>query len=222
MTKGLKVSQKRKEKLFVKKVKCPTDINLQTFKLYNNLYNKVRRAAKKVYYEKQFEKFSRNSKQTWSVIREVIGSSKQKDQIPSFFQHNGEIISDCLEIVNGFNNFFTGIGPELATEIGPSDINFESFLRNENPNSFTFSRISEIDILDICKQLKPKMSSGADFISTKLLKHIAPIIITPLHYLINLSLESVFVPSQLKLAKVIQVFKAGDKKEFINYRPIYL
>ena len=48
MTKGLKVSQKRKEKLFVKKVKYPTDINLQTFKLYNKLYNKVRRAAKKV------------------------------------------------------------------------------------------------------------------------------------------------------------------------------
>ena len=62
----------------------------------------------------------------------------------------------------------------------------------QDPVSFEFHRISEIDILNICKQLKPKLSSGADFISNKLLKQIAPIIITPLHHLINLSLETGF------------------------------
>ena len=72
ITKGLKISQKRKEILFSKKLKRPSDSNLQQFKLYNKCYNKLRRAAKKLYYEKQFEKFSKNSKQTWSVIREVL------------------------------------------------------------------------------------------------------------------------------------------------------
>ena len=60
-----------------------------------------------------------------------------------------------------------------------------------------------MDILRICRQLKPKLSLGADFISTKLLKEIAPIIITPLHYLINLSLETGFVPKEFKIAKVV-------------------
>ena len=68
--------------------------------------------------------------------------------------------------------------------------------------------------------MKPKISSGADFISNKLLKQIAPIIITPLHYLINLSLETGYVHKELKLAKVIPVFKDGDKHTFTNYRPI--
>ena len=81
--------------------------------------------------------------------------------------------------------------PKLASEIGVSDTNFDIFLSNRNPNSFGFSRISEMDILRVCRQLKPKLSSGADFISTKLLKEIAPLIITPLHYLINISLETV-------------------------------
>ena len=70
--------------------------------------------------------------------------------------------------------------------------------------------------------MKPKISSGADFISNKLLKQIAPIIITPLHHLINLSLETGYVHRELKLAKVIPVFKDGDRHEFTNYRPISL
>ena len=40
--------------------------------------------------------------------------------------------------------------------------------------------------------------------------------------MINLSLETGFVPKELKLAKVIPVFKNGDKHEFTNYRPISL
>ena len=95
-------------------------------------------------------------------------------------------------------------------------------MAEENPFLFEFSRISEIDILNICKQLKPKASSGADFISNKLLKIIAPIIITPLHYLINLSLETGFVPREFKIAKVIPVFKSGDCHDYNNYRPISL
>ena len=156
------------------------------------------------------------------MIREIIGGKKSKEQIPSYFQDNGEIISDYLEIANGFNNFFANIGPKLASKIPPSNTNFREFLPDTNPNTFRFARISEMDILEICRKMKPKQSSGADCISTKLLKEIAPIIITPLHYLINISLETGFVPTELKLAKVIPVYKDGNCHEYTNYRPISL
>ena len=39
-------------------------------------------------------------------------------------------------------------------------------------------------------RIEAKIKSGADCISTKLLKELAPMIITPLHHLINLSLET--------------------------------
>ena len=79
-----------------------------------------------------------------------------------------------------------------------------------------------MDILRVCRQLKPKLSAGQDFISTKLLKEIAHLIITPIHYLINLSLETGFVPKKFKVAKIVPIFKEGDCHEFNNYRPISL
>ena len=79
---------------------------------------------------------------------------------------------------------------------------------------FNFSSISEASILGVVKKLKPKTSSGVDCVSNKLLKRIAPLIIIPLHYLINLSLETGFVPQQLKISKIIPLYKtgSGDKK----------
>ena len=127
MTLGLQISQKRKEKLFAKKVKCSSENNLEKFKAYNTLYNKIRRAAKKMYYTDQFNKFIKNSKETWKVIREIIGTNKQKDQLPEFFKCNGQVISDYMEIANGFNNFFSQVGPDLASEIGPSDKNYNDY-----------------------------------------------------------------------------------------------
>ena len=77
MSNGLKISQKRKAKLFSKKVRKPSPENTELFKTYNRIYNKLRRVSKQMYYDKQFKIHCKNIKQTWSTIREVIGRASK-------------------------------------------------------------------------------------------------------------------------------------------------
>ena len=52
------------------------------------------------------------------------------------------------------------------------------------------------------------------------MKECADFYITPLTYIINLSISQGHFPSELKLAKVIPIYKSGDKQIIENYRPI--
>ena len=122
------------------------------------------------------------------MIRDVIGSqTKNRENLPNFFRQNKDILNNPQDIADGFNDFFAGIGPQLTEEIGLTSISYKSYLKSCD-TTFRFSSVSETDILNIIKKLTPKTSSGVDCVLNKLLKGIAPILISPLHYLINLSL----------------------------------
>ena len=53
-------------------------------------------------------------------------------------------------------------------------------------------------------------------------KKIIYTIIRPLHHIFNLSISNGVVPSQLKIAKIVPIFKSGLKTNIDNYRPISL
>ena len=222
MSSGLLKSSKNKNKLFSKYKHNPTLNNSEAFKRYNALFNKCKKAAKKAYYAEQFEVYKTNIKETWTLIRDVIGSrSKKRDDLPTFFKENDEILSNPLDIANGFNDFFAGIGPKLAEAIKPSTRSFKTYME-QCDSIFKFSSVSQVSLLNFITNLKPKTSAGVDCVSNKLLKRIAPFVIAPLYHLINLSLRTGFVPDQMKVSKVIPLFKtdSGDKRDFSNYRPI--
>ena len=69
--------------------------------------------------------------------------------------------------------------------------------------------------------MKSKTSSGHDNINSKLLKAVESCIVKPISTLINKSIETGIVPDIMKLAKVIPIYKAKNKDDFSNYRPIF-
>ena len=71
-------------------------------------------------------------------------------------------------------------------------------------------------------KLPNKNSCGYDNLSTKIIKTLKGSLIKPLTLIINQILKTGVFPSQLKIAKVIPIFKKDDNKMFNNYRPISL
>ena len=65
-------------------------------------------------------------------------------------------------------------------------------------------------------------TSGFDEITNKLIKDLKEEIAAPLTALINNSIDTGIILTKLKTAKVIPLFKSGDKQTFGNYRPISL
>ena len=80
--------------------------------------------------------------------------------------------------------------------------------------------LKEITCEFICREisrLKPNKATGLDGIPARLLKDAGPIIAKPLSYLINLTIKTGKIPSDWKSAKIIPVFKSGDKNIEDNY-----
>ena len=151
-----------------------------------------------------------------------MGQKKQNVDIPDFFVSNGIKITGEKNISEGFNDFFVNIGPQLAESFSNSHNSYSDFLGKKHEKTFVFNKVTPKMILEIIKTLKPKTSVGMDNISTKVLKEILPIILSSLVHLFNLSFKTGYIPKQFKTAKVVPIFKSGDKHAFTNYRPISL
>ena len=94
-------------------------------------------------------------------------------------------------------------------------------MKHKTPHNFFFPT-DPGEILKIINTLKMKSSQGFDNISTKLLKSTIDEILIPLTHIINISMQSGTVPEKMKIAKIIPIYKSGEKDIFNNYRPISL
>ena len=76
------------------------------------------------------------------------------------------------------------------------------------------------EITNVVTNLKTKCTVGFDSLSTKFIQQIIEEIIIPLRHIINLSFVTGVVPENLKVAKIIPIYKSGNKNVFSNYSPI--
>ena len=124
------------------------------------------------------------------------------------------------DIPDSFNSYFSNIGSSLATNIPCINTLFTDYLHNPNSSSFFLTPTTYYEIAQIGKELKNTTSCGADGINSSVVKAVISFISRPLAFIFNLSFLTGSVPSHLKVAKVIPIYKSGDKRDIHNYRPI--
>ena len=67
--------------VYARKLSHKTLNHIQQFKNYSNSYKSLCRAAKRQYYSTKIDKFRNDSKKTWEIVREVLGSVKDESNI---------------------------------------------------------------------------------------------------------------------------------------------
>jgi Reverse transcriptase (RNA-dependent DNA polymerase) len=221
-TQGLLVSRRRKLYLAKCAIKSPSIINKESYNQYRNVYNRIVRASKKLCFENELEKHKANLKVTWDLLRKAIRQRKVKKTSIDSICCNGNIINDPKEIANFFNTFFTTVADSISNEIHPT-VRPPEISSNETPLfNLAENPITNFEILTVLTELKNKKSEDYSGLSMFLLKNVTLQILSPLCHIFNLSFSQGIVPKQLKIAKVVPIFKSGDPLLLDNYRPISL
>jgi len=223
MTNGLMKSSNVKDRLHKKFMKDKSESNWTKFIEYRNQFNRLKTKAKEMHYKHILDDYKYDMRKTWEVINELIGRTKDKTGVSNIFNIDDQEVTDQNKISNGFCNYFTSVGQKLADKIPISNKSCSEYLTaNPNPNSLFFTPTCPDEILKIINSLKTKKSTGHDGINTTLIKKIKKSLSGPLAIIVNKSLETGEVPQKMKLAKIIPIYKAKDKKSFSNYRPVSL
>ena len=204
--------------MYKKSLNVPTTSNIRAYKQYRNKLNSLLAQAEKQYYHDLFTANKCNIRKSWQIIKRLINKSSAVSA-QSVFKHNNILLSDGKEIANVFNNFFVNIGPQLASKIQDTGENPSKFLKGDYVNSMFLSNVTDNEINRLIRNLKDS-AAGWDDIESKIIKMGHDTLTKPLTHLCNLSLNNGVFPTQLKLAKVVPIFKSGDIMSFNNYRPV--
>lgn len=218
ITSGLRNSVKNKNKLYFIQKKFPTEINIKKYKEYKSTVRRLLSRCERDYYNALLEKCKSNVRKSWDVIKEII-NRKKNVQIGNTFLINGVLQDNEQEIANSFNKFYINIGPTTSRKCPDTNVRPCSYIKEDMNQTMFLEKVTENEVNKIIGELK-NSSHGPDGVRTDIFKETFSLYLAPFVHLLNLSLVHGHFPSELKIARVLPIFKAGDPQEIKNYRPI--
>ena len=193
------------------------------YKKYRNLLSTLMKKSKQAYYDKYFEKYWNNIKNTCKGIKSLISLKTKASSVPTVLsRENGDTITNPYDIVNTFNNYFASIAETTKRSIKYSHKHFSDYLSNESSCTIFLQPTDKEEVANIISTLNSNKASGPNSIPYRILFLLKNEMSNQLADLFNLSFKTGVFPSVLKTAKVIPIFKKDSKLDRSNYRPISL
>ena len=218
--KGLYVSIRKKQKLSKSHYLRGSNNQKAYYKRYANLLTKLKTAAKKLYFENQLKSVTNNPKETWNILQELL-PKKKCDTTPSSLKFDDADISDKNEIAGIFNTFFANVGHKISEDINSTKSHID-YLKNSVTSSMVLSPPTPNELATELKRLNANKSTSDNKIPTKFLIIAADVLSPYLAYLVEYMFTQGIFPDELKIAKVIPIYKTGSNQSVENYRPISL
>jgi hypothetical protein len=223
VTAGIKKSVNHKNKLFRQYITKPDTKHKHKLAKYRSILRNVLNAAESQYYKNLLNSRQSSSRKMWSVINELISSKPPKKSADiKLLEYGNKTLTCKYDIANAFNNYFATIGNKLADEIPDSNNNYAHFMDKNLTQSIFLHPVDNTELTREIHKLKIGKAPGIDGIQNKLLKSISNTVVPVLSHIFNICMLRGIYPSALKIAKVIPLYKKGDRTLPENYRPISL
>lgn len=200
---------KEKEKWHDKWKRAKTNnYYLTQFKRFRNLSVSLLRKRKQEYFSSLIINAQGNTGKIWNIVTGAVGLRSEQRILPDVLNQ---------DTAEEFNEYFVNIGPQLANQL-PQITECTQSIQSV-VNTMVIEDITVDEIIAVVNGLRPK-AAGLDQIPVKLIKDNIDILAGPLLHLFNHSLDSEIYPSEFKIAKVIPIYKDGDRSNPSSYRPI--
>ena len=177
-----------------------------------------------MYHTEMFQSKETSIRELWKHLGTLI--NKQTNGKPNHIDkilYKGTFHTNNKDISNSMNEHFCKVGESLQSNLPSCDGNlFKQHLPARTINTFVLSHVLYEEIIREIKDLNPKKSTGHDGIGAKIIKLCPDIFATNLCKIFNECIDKCEYPSEMKIARVIALFKKGDKNNPDNYRPISL
>ena len=201
-----------------------TSDNFTEYKRLRNMTDALIKKAKKDFVKIKIKENKSCTKKLWKTLKN-LGISTKVNEASSNIGLKSEDDDVCFDsdfVANTFNRYFCNIAEKLVDKL-PLRIFREDRTQDYykekgiERNSLKFNVVEQLEVENMLRSLDISKSAGEDKISGKFLRDAAEVIPSPLTHIMNLSLKSATVPDDFKLARVLPIYKKGNRNYEGNY-----
>lgn len=190
--------------------------NKKNYKFWLNKLTNLKRKKKNMYYEKEFSNHVSDQKKTWKTVIDIINDGKCNQKQNNFLDKNMSN-EQKIDKLNSFNKFYCEIGKKLADNIRDNNI---YTVKNRTSSRFEFNNITNEETIKIITNLNNTNLMGPDDIQTNVIKNNKKELAPYISSIINTSFNTAEVPDQMKVSKVVPIYKKGNIEDMNSFRPI--
>ena len=141
--------------------------------------------------------------------------------LPNKIVYEDEICDNPQSTSNKLNSHFVSEGNKFKY-LPNTTATFTKYLHHDVKETFVVLEAHKVEIENLIDELEINKVTGYDEISCKILKILKHCTSHHLCNLYNEALTKGIFPDVLKIAKIVPLFKKGDRTNPLNYRPISL